>query len=242
MNNEEIAGVRAACKIAKETLDFITDKVAPGVTAKHLNDLCAQFFESQGAESACLHKNFPEKTCISINEVVCHGVPNNRIIYPEDLVNIDVAVYYKGYYGDTARTFCMPECSKINQQLCEITKNARDAGIAKIRHGAYIGDIGHAISMYVKKNSNFSIISNFCGHGIGKELHQYPQIPNTGVPGNGNRLLNGMMITVEPVISAGKPENIILSDGWTAITCDKSFTAQWEHTILVTSTGYEILT
>ena len=242
INKIQIDGIKAACKIAKETLDFIEYHVKPGVTTKYLNDLCATFFESKQAESACLHKNFPDKTCISVNEVVCHGVPNDRIITNYDLVNIDIAVYYKGYYGDTARTFCMPDCSEIHKNLCEITRNARDAGISKIRHGAFVGDIGHAILSYVKKNSNFTIISNFCGHGIVKELHEYPQIPNTGFINTGPRLLNGMTITVEPVLSVGKPDNYTLNDNWTVVTSDNSYTAQWEHTILVTTSGYEILT
>ena len=247
-SENEIAKMRIAGKLASEVLDFITPHVVAGVTTEKLDKLCHDFMVNvQKTIPAPLnyappgHTPYPKSICTSVNHQICHGVPGPKILKDGDIVNIDITVIRDGYHGDTSRMFYVGEPSIQAKRLCEMTYNAMWLGIKQVKPGNTLGDIGYAIQTYAEKNG-FSIVREFCGHGIGKVFHEEPQILHYGKPKTGLMLKAGMMFTIEPMINAGKKDIKMLGDGWTVVTKDHSLSAQWEHTILVTETGYEVMT
>ena len=245
---EDIEKMRVAGRLAAEVLDFITPHVKPGVTTAELDVLCHDYMVNvQGTIPAPLdyappgHSPFPKSICTSVNHQVCHGVPGDKVMKAGDIINIDVTVIKDGYHGDTSRMFFAGEPSIQAKRLSSITFEAMWRGIAKVRPGAFLGDLGYAIQSFAEKNG-FSVVREFCGHGVGKQFHEEPQVLHYGRPGSGLKLAPGMIFTVEPMINAGRREIRALGDGWTIVTSDHSLSAQWEHSVLVTQTGYEVLT
>lgn len=245
---EDIEGMRLAGRLASEVLDFISPHVKPGVTTAELDRLCHDYMVNvQGTIPAPLnyappgYRPFPKSICTSVNHQVCHGIPGDRILKNGDVLNIDITVIKNGYHGDTSRMFYVGEPSIAARRLCDVTFECMWLGIAQIRPGASLGDIGHAIQVHAEKHG-YSVVREFCGHGIGRKFHEEPQVLHYGRPGTLERLVEGMTFTVEPMINAGRREIRELADGWTIVTKDHSLSAQWEHTVLVTADGYEILT
>jgi len=247
-NELDIEKMRVAGKLASEVLDFITPHVKPGITTGELDQLCHDYMVNvQKVIPAPLnyappgHTPYPKSICTSVNHQICHGVPGEKVLKNGDVVNLDITVIRDGYHGDTSRMFYVGEPSIQAKRLCEITYDCMWLGIAKVKPGATLGDIGYAIQSYAEKNG-YSVVREFCGHGIGKKFHEDPQVLHYGKPGAGLKLQAGMIFTIEPMINAGKRDIKQLGDGWTIVTKDHSLSAQWEHTILVTETGYEVLT
>jgi methionyl aminopeptidase len=245
---EEIERMRIAGRLAAEVLDFITPHVKAGVTTERLDRLCHDYMvEVQGTVPAPLnyappgHRPYPKSVCTSVNHQVCHGVPGERVLKHGDIVNIDVTVIKDGWHGDTSRMFLVGEPSIQARRLCEVTYECLWMGIGQVRPGATLGDIGHAIQRHAESHG-YSIVREFCGHGIGRRFHEEPQILHYGRPGQGIALREGMTFTIEPMVNAGRRDIRSLADGWTIVTADHSLSAQWEHTILVTPEGYEVLT
>ncbi len=247
---EDIEGMRLAGRLAGEVLDYIGPYVKPGVSTEELNRLCHDYIVSvQGCIPAPLGYGggggripFPKSICTSVNHVVCHGIPSETKILKEgDSVNIDVTVIKNGYHGDTSKMFVAGKPSILTERLIRVTQECMYKGIAAVKPGARLGDIGHVIQRHAEAN-RFSVVRDFCGHGIGKVFHEEPQILHYGQPGTGMELKAGMIFTIEPMINAGTWHTKILPDGWTAVTKDHKLSAQWEHTIVVTPTGVEILT
>jgi methionyl aminopeptidase len=245
---EDLARMRVAGRLASEVLDFITPYVKPGVSTSTLDKLCHDYMVNvQGTVPAPLnyappgHRPYPKSICTSVNHQVCHGVPGDKVLRAGDIVNIDVTVIKEGWHGDTSRMFYVGEPSVQAKRLCEVTYECMWKGIDVIRPGATLGDIGFAIQKHAESNG-FSVVREFCGHGIGKRFHEEPQILHYGRPGQGPRLQAGMTFTVEPMINAGKRDIRQLADGWTIVTADHSLSAQWEHTVLVTDDAFEVLT
>jgi len=247
-NQEDIKKMRIAGKLASEVLDFISPYIKPGITTEKIDSLCHDFMTNeQGTIPAPLnyappgHTPFPKSICTSVNNQICHGIPGEKILKKGDVVNIDITVIKNGYHGDTSRMFFVGEPSIQAKRLCEVTYQSMWLGIREVKAGAYLGDIGHAIQSYAESKS-YSVVREFCGHGIGKVFHDEPQVLHYGAPGKGLKLEAGMIFTIEPMINAGKKDIKVLPDNWTVVTKDRSLSAQWEHTILVTSGGYEVLT
>ena len=247
-NPEDIEKMRVAGRLASEVLDFITPYVKQGVMTEKLDQLCHDYIVNvQGTIPAPLnyapqgHRPYPKSICTSVNHQVCHGIPGDKVLKHGDVINIDVTVIKDGYHGDTSRMFYIGEPSIQARRLCESTFESMWRGISKVKPGATLGDIGHAIQSFAEGNG-FSIVREFCGHGIGKKFHEDPQILHYGKAGTGMALKPGMIFTVEPMINAGKKDIRMLGDGWTVVTADHSLSAQWEHTVLVTESGYEVLT
>lgn len=247
-NAEDIAGMRVAGRLAAEVLDFITPHVKPGVTTAELDRICHDYMVNvQGTTPAPLnyappgYRPFPKSICTSVNHQVCHGIPGDRVLKNGDIVNIDVTVIKDGYHGDTSRMFYVGEPSIAARRLCEVTYECMWLGIQQVRPGGHLGDIGHAIQAHAEKHG-YSVVREFCGHGIGRRFHEEPQVLHYGKPGTLDRLVPGMTFTVEPMINAGRRDIKELADGWTIVTKDHSLSAQWEHTVLVTEEGYEVLT
>jgi methionyl aminopeptidase len=245
---EEIESMRVAGRLAAEVLDFIAPHVRPGITTGELDRLCHQYMvEVQGTTPAPLnyappgYRPFPKSICTSVNHQVCHGIPGEKLLKNGDVVNIDVTVIKDGFHGDTSRMFYVGEPSIAARRLCDVTYECMWLGIAQVRPGATLGDIGQAIQAHAEKNG-FSVVREFCGHGIGRKFHEEPQILHYGRAGTLDTLAAGMTFTIEPMINAGRREIKELADGWTIVTKDHSLSAQWEHTVLVTPTGHEILT
>jgi methionyl aminopeptidase len=239
---EDFAGMRTAGRLAAQVLDFITAHVKPGITTEELDRLCHDFIIAHGAIPAPLgYRGFPKSVCTSINHVVCHGIPGPKKLQEGDIVNIDVTVIIDGWHGDSSRMYMVGKTSLRATKLVNTTYEAMMRGIEAVRPGATLGDIGHTIQTFVEKNG-FSVVRDFCGHGIGRVFHEEPQILHYGKPGTGLVLQEGMFFTIEPMVNAGNYAVKILDDGWTAVTRDKSLSAQWEHTLAVTATGYEIFT
>tara|TARA_B100000686_G_scaffold354564_1_gene465476 strand:+ start:2998 stop:3822 length:825 start_codon:yes stop_codon:yes gene_type:complete len=236
-------GMRVAGKLAAETLDYITPYVVPGAVTADLDAKIQEYVESNGAKSATIgYKGYQHASCISVNHVVCHGIPGDKILQDGDIVNIDVTVIIDGWHGDTSRMFFVGDkISTKARLLVEATYDCLMRGIDVVRPGATLGDIGHAIQSYAEKK-RFSVVRDFCGHGIGKVFHCPPSVLHYGEPNSGTILEEGMFFTIEPMINAGKFPVKILSDGWTAVTKDKSLSAQFEHSLGVTSDGFEIFT
>jgi methionyl aminopeptidase len=239
---EDFEPMRAAGKLAAETLDMITAHVKPGVTTLALDTLCHDFILAHNAIPAPLnYRGFPKSTCISINHVVCHGIPGERALISGDILNIDITVILDGWYGDSSRMYCAGPPSTKARNLIEATHEALMRGLEAARPGATLGDIGYAIQSFVE-GQRFSVVRDFCGHGIGRRFHAPPNILHYGKPGEGPELKPGMFLTIEPMVNAGRPEVKVLDDGWTAVTRDRSLSAQFEHMIGVTETGIEIFT
>lgn len=239
----EIEKMRTVGRLAADVLRMIAPHVQPGVTTGELDRLCHDYIVNvQRAIPAPLHyKGFPRSICTSVNHQVCHGIPGDKQLKKGDIVNLDITVIKDGFHGDTSKMFFVGEPSIQARRLVEVTHECMLRGIAQVRPGARLGDIGHAIQMHAEAHG-FSVVREYCGHGIGREFHEDPQILHYGKPGTGLALTPGMIFTVEPMINAGRREVKLLPDNWTVVTRDHSLSAQWEHTVLVTDTGYEILT
>ncbi len=236
-------GMRRAGKLAAETLDFITPYVEPSISTEELNKLCHDFIVGNGAIPAPLgYRGFPKSICTSVNHVVCHGIPDEKKrLEKGDIVNIDITVILDGWYGDTSRMYFAGDIGVKARKLVDVTYEAMMRGIEVVRPGARLGDIGAAIQTYAESH-RFSVVRDFCGHGLGRTFHAAPNVLHYGKAGEGLILQEGMFFTVEPMINAGGYEVKILQDGWTAVTKDKSLSAQFEHSVGVTATGYEIFT
>lgn len=240
---EEMAKMRVAGRLAAEVLEMIAPHVQVGVTTDELDRICHDYIcNVQRAVPAPLdYRGFPKSICTSVNHQVCHGIPGGKRLKRGDIVNVDVTVIKDGYHGDTSKMFLVGEVSVLARRLVEVTREAMFRGIAQARPGAQLGDIGHAIQVFVE-SQGFSVVREYCGHGIGREFHEEPQVLHYGSPASGQTLQVGMCFTVEPMVNAGKRFIKLLPDGWTVVTKDRSLSAQWEHTVLVTATGPEILT
>ena len=236
------AGMRAAGRLAAETLDYIGPHVEPGVTTGELDRLCHDFIVTRGATPAPLgYKGFPKSICTSVNHVVCHGIPGDKRLEDGDIVNIDVTTIVDGWHGDTSRMFYVGNVGVRARKLVETTYEAMMAGIEAAKPGATLGDIGAAIQR-VAEGQRFSVVRDFCGHGLGRVFHDAPSILHYGKAGTGMALRPGMFFTIEPMINAGDWRVKVLADGWTAVTKDRSLSAQFEHSVGVTETGVEIFT
>lgn len=242
-NDSEIEKMRVAGRLAAEVLEMLEPYVVPGVSTNELDQICHDYIVNvQDAIPAPLnYKGFPKSICTSINQTVCHGIPNDKKLKSGDIVNIDITVIKDNYHGDTSKMFCVGEASPHAKRLVKITQESMYRGIEQVKPGARLGDIGHAIQKHAESN-RYSVVREFCGHGIGKKFHEDPQVLHYGKTGTGEILDAGMIITIEPMINLGKRHVKVLADGWTAVTKDHSLSAQWEHTVLVTPTGHEILT
>ncbi len=246
--SDEIEAMRLAGRLAADVLDYIAPHVVPGVTTGELDRLCHAYMRDvQGTIPAPLnyappgYSPFPKAICTSVNHQVCHGIPGDKVLKSGDVLNIDVTVIKDGFHGDTSRMYCVGEPSIAARRLCNITFECMWLGIEAVRPGAHLGDIGHVIQRHAEGHG-FSVVREFCGHGIGRKFHEDPQVLHYGKPGTGMELAEGMFFTIEPMINAGRREIRDLPDGWTIVTKDRSLSAQWEHTVLVTADGYEILT
>jgi len=245
---DEIQHMRVAGRLGSEVLDFIAPHVKAGITTGALDALCHEFMVNvQGTVPAPLnycppgHTPYPKSICTSVNHQVCHGIPGSKVLKNGDIVNIDITVIKDGFHGDTSRMFMVGEPSKQAARLCAITFESLWIGIREVRAGAHLGDVGHAIQTFAE-NAGFSVVREFCGHGIGRNFHEEPQVLHYGRRGSGLALKAGMIFTIEPMINAGRRNIRQLADGWSIVTADHSLSAQWEHTILVTDDGFEVLT
>jgi methionyl aminopeptidase len=245
-----ISGMREACRLASEVLDFLTPHIQPGITTLAIDRLAADYMKQQGTVSATIgyqpngYPPFPGHLCTSLNHVVCHGIPGDKVLKKGDILNVDVTVIKDGWYGDNSRMFLIggeAACSVAARRLCQVTYEAMWKGIELVRPGVRLGDIGHAIQVFAESNG-YSVVREFCGHGIGQKFHEEPQVLHYGRPGTLEELKPGMTFTIEPMINAGKRDIKETGDGWTIVTRDRSLSAQWEHTVLVTPSGYEVLT
>lgn len=247
-SGQDIDKMRVAGRLAGEVLDYITPFVRPGVTTGELDKLCHDYMvDVQDSIPAPLnyappgHKPYPKSICASVNHQVCHGIPGDKKLKNGDVVNLDITVIKDGWHGDTSRMFCVGEPSILARRLVDVTYECMWKGILAVRPGARLGDIGHAIQTHAEKHG-YSVVREFCGHGIGSKFHEEPQVLHYGKPGSGLTLQPGMIFTIEPMINAGRRDISVLGDGWTVVTKDRTLSAQWEHTLLVTETGWEVLT
>ncbi len=247
-NADDIAKMRVAGKLASEVLDYITPFVKVGVTTAEIDRLCHEYMRDvQGTIPAPLnycppgYTPYPKAICTSVNQVVCHGIPADKPLKSGDCVNLDITVIKDGYHGDNSRMYLVGDVSAPARRLAQVTYNAMWLGIDQVKPGAHFGDIGAAIQKYAE-GAGYSVVREFCGHGIGTKFHEDPQVLHYGKAGTGPEIKVGMIFTIEPMINAGKRDIKGMSDGWTIVTKDRSLSAQWEHTILVTETGYEVLT
>lgn len=241
---EQIAKMREAGRLAAEVLEMIGDHVRPGVSTEELDRICHDHIvNEQGAIPACLgYRGFPRSVCTSVNHVICHGIPNEKkVLKKGDIINIDVTVIKDGWHGDTSKMFFVGEPKPLAERLVQVTRECMLRGIEQVRPGATLGDIGHAVQQHAETN-RFSVVREYCGHGIGEGFHEEPQVLHYGRPGTGLTLEEGMVFTIEPMINAGKPHSRLLPDGWTVVTRDHKLSAQWEHTMAVTADGVEVLT
>ncbi|HEY8571517.1 type I methionyl aminopeptidase [Phenylobacterium sp.] len=239
---EDFEGMRRAGRLAAECLDMLTEHVVPGVVTDHLDTLAREFILDHGAIPACLgYRGYTKTTCISPNHIVCHGIPGERTLREGDTANIDVTVIVDGWHGDTSRMYGVGVIAPRAKRLIDVTYEALERGLAAVKPGARTGDIGHAIQSYVE-SMRCSVVRDFCGHGVGKVFHDAPNILHFGHKGTGELLRPGMFFTVEPMVNLGKHPVKLLSDGWTAVTRDKSLSAQCEHSVGVTEDGVEIFT
>ncbi len=235
--------MRVAGRLAADVLDMIGEHVVAGVTTDELDRICHRFIteELDAIPAPLNYRGFPKSICTSVNHVVCHGLPGERKLKNGDAINIDITVIKDGFHGDTSRMFFVGKPSVLAERLAQTCFDAMWLGIREIRHGARLGDIGNAVQSFVEEQ-RFSVVREYCGHGIGREFHEDPQVLHYGKPGTGFELKAGMTITVEPMVNAGGRHVKLLNDGWTVVTKDHSLSAQWEHTVLVTDAGYEVLT
>jgi methionyl aminopeptidase len=239
---EAFEAMRRVCRLTAECLDMLTDYVKPGVTTEFLDRLAFDFIRDHGAYPACLHyRGYTKTICTSINHVVCHGIPNDKPLRDGDIMNIDVTLILDGWHGDSSRMYYVGEVSRRAQRLCEITYECLLRGIAAVKPGATTNDIGAAIQSYAEAE-RCSVVRDFCGHGLGRVFHDSPTILHYVEPAYNVELKPGMLFTIEPMINLGRPQVKVLSDGWTAVTRDRSLSAQFEHTVGVTESGVEVLT
>ena len=239
---EEIDQMRPSCHLAADVLVMIEPYVKPGITTMELNDICHEFIVGHDAYPSPLnYHGFPKSICTSVNHVVCHGIPADKRLQDGDIINLDITTYLNGFHGDTSKTFYVGEPRVKARKVTEVARRALDIGIAAVHPEATLGDIGHAIQTYVE-GEKCSVVREFCGHGIGREFHEDPQVLHYGRPGEGLKLRQGMVFTIEPMVNIGKAPVKVLADGWTVVTRDKSLSAQFEHTLAVTETGCEVLT
>lgn len=238
----QIAGIRRACRLAYEILERVGERIHPGITTVEIDDWVHAMTEAHGARSAPLHyKGYPKSCCVSVNEVVCHGIPGAQKLEEGDILNVDVTPLLDGFYGDSSRMYGVGQIHEAAQGLCTVGRECLAQGIAQVRPGGHIGDIGHAIQEHAQR-FGYSVVRDFVGHGTGVRFHEDPLIPHVGLRGAGARFAPGMVFTIEPMINAGDYRVRVQEDGWTAVTRDGSLSAQWEHTVLVTETGCEVLT
>jgi len=239
----QVDGIRKSCKLAAKALKHIESHVKAGVTTGALNDELEHFIRANGATPAPLgYRGYPKATCISVNEVICHGIPGDYVLKNGDIVNIDVTTILNGYYGDTSTMFSVGEISSDAQKLLTVAKNCLDIGIGQAKPGNYFGNIGYEINKHAVANG-CSIVYQFCGHGTGLYFHEHPQVAHVAPKNSGVKMRHGMIFTIEPMVNLGVPEAVISeSDGWTASTKDGKLSAQYEHTVLITKKGHEILT
>jgi methionine aminopeptidase type I len=240
---EEQKKMRVACRLAADVLDMIGEHVVPGVTTEELDQRCHDYIVDvqQAIPANVNYRGFPKTICASVNHVVCHGIPSDKRLKGGDILNIDVTVIRDGFHGDTSRMYYVGKPPAHAQHLSETCHEAMWRGIEIVQPGVHLGDIGHAIQSFVEER-HFSVVREYCGHGIGRVYHEDPQVLHYGEPGTGIALKTGMTFTIEPMVNAGRRHVRLLPDGWTVITKDHSLSAQWEHTILVTDTGFEVLT
>ncbi len=238
----DFAGMRAAGQLAAEILDAVAPLVVPGATTGELDDFIRNRVEAAGAVSATIgYRGYQHASCISVNHVVCHGIPGPKILKDGDILNIDVTVIVDGWFGDTSRMYVAGSMSRKAERLVQVTHDALMKGIEAVRPGRTFGDIGHAIQSYVEAQ-RMSVVRDFCGHGLGRVFHAPPNVLHYGRPGSGPKLEEGMFFTIEPMVNLGRPETKVLADDWTAVTRDKSLSAQFEHSVGVTADGCEIFT
>ena len=249
-NEEQIEGIRKSSQLTKKLLDMVEDRIAEGVTTNEINQWVHSETLANGAIPAPLNYGqgkgrrrmpFPKSICTSPNNVICHGIPNNQALNNGDILNVDITCILEGYYGDASRMFIIGDVPEETRKLVEVTQECLNLGIEQVFPSKRLGDIGHAIQNHAEKNG-FSVVRDFAGHGVGLEFHEAPQVLHYGQPGKGEMLRENMVFTIEPMINMGSYECRILGDGWTAVTADGSLSAQWEHTLLVTDSGAEILT
>lgn len=240
---QEIEKMRVAGRLASEVLLMIEPHVKPGITTNELDRICHEYItETQDAIPAPLnYHGFPKSICTSVNHQVCHGIPSNKTLKNGDVVNLDITVIKDGYHGDTSKMFHVGDTSVMAKRLSRVSYECLCLGIKMVKPGIQLGDIGHTIQRYAEKHG-YSVVQEYCGHGIGRQFHEEPQVLHFGSPGTGVTIEQGMTFTIEPMINAGKRQVKVLPDGWTVVTKDRSLSAQWEHTILVTADGYEVLT
>ena len=240
---DEIEKMRVAGRLAAEVLEMIGEHVVAGISTEELDRICHDYIvDTQHAIPAPLnYRGFPKSICTSVNHQVCHGIPGNKVLKDGDIVNIDVTVIKDGFHGDTSKMFLIGKPSILAERLVDITQKAMWKGIELVRPGTRLGDIGHAIQRFVETNG-YSVVQEYCGHGIGRGFHEDPQVLHYGTPNTGVTLQPGMTFTIEPMVNAGRRNVKLLPDGWTVVTKDRKLSAQWEHTVLVTPGGYEVLT
>lgn len=240
---QEIQKMRIAGQLAAQVLEMIEPFVKVGVTTNELDKICHDYIvnEQQAIPAPLDYHGFPKSICTSVNNQICHGIPGEKKLKSGDIINIDITVIKDGYHGDTSKMFLLGKASIMAQRLCRISQECLLTGIQMVKPGIHLGDIGHAIAQHAQKQ-NFSVVKEYCGHGIGINFHEDPQVLHYGKPGTKEVLQEGMTFTIEPMINAGKRHIRILPDKWTVVTKDRSLSAQWEHTILVTENGYEVLT
>ena len=241
-NEAAFDGMRVAGLLAAQTLDFIAPFIIPGVTTNAIDKLCHSYITERGGVCAPLgYRGFPKSICTSVNHVVCHGIPGDKKLNDGDILNIDVTPTVEGWHGDSSRMFPGGKSNRKAERLIEVTFEAMWEGIRQVRPGATLGDVGHAIQTFAEKE-RFSVVRDFCGHGLGQVFHEAPNVMHYGNPGEGEVLLEGMMFTIEPMINTGRYDVKILDDGWRAVSRDKSLSAQFEHSLRVTNDGYEVFT
>ncbi|WP_292757777.1 type I methionyl aminopeptidase [Methylophaga sp. UBA2689] len=240
---EEIKKMRVAGKLAADVLTMIEPHVVAGITTDELNTICHDYIvnEQKAIPAPLNYHGFPKSICTSVNHVICHGIPSDKKLKDGDIINIDITVIKDGYHGDTSKMFHVGKTSILAQRLSRVSRECMLIGIEMVKPGIKLGDIGHAIQQHAE-NEHFSVVREYCGHGIGQVFHEEPQVLHYGMPDTGMTLQTGMTFTIEPMINAGKRQVRQLPDGWTVVTKDRSLSAQWEHTILVTDDGHEILT
>lgn len=239
---EQIEGIREACRLTVRALDMVAGRIAGGVTTGTIDEWVYEFVSDHGGRPATLgYHGYPKSCCTSVNEVVLHGIPGERVLNDGDIINVDIAVIVNGFFGDASRMYCIGEVAPAARKLVEVTRACMELGIAQVRHGNTVGHIGAACQRHAESHG-YSVVREYCGHGVGIEFQELPDIVHFGPKGHGPVLRENMVITIEPMINAGGPALVSLDDGWTVVTADGAWSAQWEHTVLVTRTGHEILT
>ena len=239
---EDFKKLKKAGEITAQALDFLEDKIKPGITTDYIDKIASEFLHSKNATSAPLfYKGFPKSICTSVNHVVCHGIPSDKVLNDGDIVNIDITSYIDEFHGDSSRMYCVGTPAVKAKKLVDVTYESLVRAIKILKPGVTLGDIGYEIQSYVEKEG-FSVVKDFCGHGIGRLFHEDPSILHYGKKNQGMKIKEGMVFTIEPMINAGKYDTKVLNDGWTAVTKDKSLSAQFEHTVGITNNGYEVFT